>query len=95
MMNGVFIVCTEAATSERRHDRKCLKPAVCVGVYRPSCVQVLPWRPQMTQKQPGGLLLVVKECGKLGDVEMQRATSPSVFVCSLTFIVLSAPSHLC
>lgn len=44
----------------------------------------------MTQKKPACLLVVLEECGN--DVERERATSLSLFVCSLTFRVLFAPS---
>lgn len=67
------------------------EPAVCVCVYRPNCVQVLPWWIQMTQKKAACLLVVLEERGN--GVERQRATSPSLLVCSLTFIVLFVPSH--
>lgn len=41
----------------------------------------------MTQRKAACLLVVLEECGS--DVE-RRAASPSLFVCSLTFIVLFA-----
>ncbi len=93
------MLCIQAVTHARRDDRKCPltiflspKPAVCACVYRPNCAQVLPRRFQMTQKKPACLLAVFEECGN--DVERERATSPSLFVCSLTFIVLFVPSQL-
>lgn len=59
IMNGVFMLCIQAVIHARRDDRKCPqsiflspKPAVCVCVYRPNCVQVLPGWFQMTQKKP-------------------------------------------
>lgn len=99
IMNAVFMLCIQAVTHAHRHDRKCPlsislspEPAVCVCVYRRNCVQVLPWWIQMTQKKAACLPLVLEERGN--DVERQRATSPSLLVCSLTFIVLFVPSHL-
>lgn len=97
-MNAVFIVCIQAVTHAHRDDRKCpqsiflsLTPAVCVCVCRPNCVQVLPRWFQMTQEKPVRLLGVLEECGY--DVERERVTSPSLFVCSLTFRVLCSPSQ--
>lgn len=97
-MNAVFIVCIQAVTHAHRDDRKCpqsiflsLTPDVCVCVCRPNCVQVLPRWFQMTQEKPVRLLGVLEECGY--DVERERATSSSLFVCSLTFRVLCSPSQ--
>lgn len=46
----------------------------------------------MTQKKPACLPVTWRNAGD--DVERERTTSASLFVCSLTFIVLFAPSQL-
>lgn len=84
VMNGVFMLHIQAVKHAHRDDRKCPmsafvspKPAVCVCLSRPNCVQVLSRWFQMTQKKPACFLVVPEECGN--DVE-RRATSPSIYV---------------